>query len=117
MSDFKKKHDLVSLTREAERILEKYPERIPVIVEKAKKCDLPDIDKNKYLVPKDLTVGQFIHVIRKRTKLGPEQAIFIFVNNTLPISSMLMSQLYDEQKDASKFLFMVYNGESTFGDC
>jgi GABA(A) receptor-associated protein len=38
----------------------------------------------RYLVPADLTVGQFIYVVRKRIKLSPEKAIFVFVKNTLP---------------------------------
>ena len=32
----------------ADRIRAKYPDRIPVIVEKAPKSDAPDIDKKKY---------------------------------------------------------------------
>jgi GABA(A) receptor-associated protein len=47
------------------RIRAKYPDRIPVICEKALKSNLEDIDKKKYLVPSDLTVGQFVYVIRK----------------------------------------------------
>lgn len=39
---------------------------------------------HRYLVPSDLTVGQFVYVIRKRIKLSPEKAIFIFVKNVLP---------------------------------
>ena len=38
----------------------------------------------RYLVPADLTVGQFVYVIRKRIKLSSEKAIFIFVKNVLP---------------------------------
>jgi hypothetical protein len=38
----------------------------------------------RYLVPSDLTVGQFVYVIRKRIKLSPEKAIFIFTSNVLP---------------------------------
>ncbi|RWV87262.1 hypothetical protein GW17_00050761, partial [Ensete ventricosum] len=38
----------------------------------------------RYLVPADLTVGQFVYVVRKRIKLSAEKAIFIFVKNTLP---------------------------------
>jgi len=38
----------------------------------------------RYLVPADLTVGQFVYVVRKRIKLGAEKAIFVFINNTLP---------------------------------
>jgi len=35
-------------------------------------------------VPADLSVGQFTYVIRKRIRLPPEKAIFIFVNNYIP---------------------------------
>jgi GABA(A) receptor-associated protein len=101
---------------EAKRIRSKYPDRIPVIVEKAQNSDIPEIDKHKYLVPQDLTVGQFVYTIRKRIKLGPEQAIFIFVNNTLPPTASLMSQLYKEHKDEDQFIYCLYSGESTFGN-
>jgi hypothetical protein len=33
----------------ADRIRAKYPDRIPVIVEKAPKTDAPEIDKKKYV--------------------------------------------------------------------
>lgn len=38
----------------------------------------------RYLVPGDLTVGQFVYVIRKRIRVSPEKAIFMFVKNVLP---------------------------------
>lgn len=41
-------------------------------------------DNVRYLVPADLTVGQFVYVIRKRIKLSAEKAIFIFIDNVLP---------------------------------
>ena len=40
-------------------------------------------------MPADLTVGQFVYVIRKRIKLSSEKAIFIFVKNVLPPTGML----------------------------
>ncbi|KAL0443362.1 UNVERIFIED_CONTAM: Autophagy-related protein 8C-like [Sesamum latifolium] len=100
---------------EAARIREKYPDRIPVIVEKAERSDIPDIDKKKYLVPADLTVGQFVYVVRKRIKLSAEKAIFIFVKNVLPPTAAMMSAIYDENKDEDGFLYMTYSGENTFG--
>nr|GLL17688.1 uncharacterized protein LOC109154419 [Ipomoea trifida] len=100
---------------EAARIREKYPDRIPVIVEKAERSDIPDIDKKKYLVPADLTVGQFVYVVRKRIKLSAEKAIFIFVKNILPPTAAMMSAIYDEHKDEDGFLYMTYSGENTFG--
>ncbi|KAG6477051.1 hypothetical protein ZIOFF_066301 [Zingiber officinale] len=100
---------------EAVRIREKYPDRIPVIVEKADRSDIADIDKKKYLVPADLTVGQFVYVVRKRIKLSAEKAIFIFVKNTLPPTASMISAVYEEHKDEDGFLYMTYSGENTFG--
>ncbi|KAG2637276.1 autophagy-related protein 8A-like [Panicum virgatum] len=112
---FKMEHDLVKRQSESARIRDKYPDRIPVIVEKAGKTDVPEIDKKKYLVPADLTVGQFIYVVRKRIKLSPEKAIFVFVKDTLPPTASLMSAIYEENKDEDGFLYMTYSGENTFG--
>jgi GABA(A) receptor-associated protein len=100
---------------EAERIRAKYPDRVPVICEKADRSDIPDIDKKKYLVPADLTVGQFHYVIRKRIKLAPEKALFLFCDNNIPPNASLMSTVYEEQKDEDGFLYIKYSGESTFG--
>jgi len=94
----------------------KYPDRIPVIAEKSDKTSIADIDKKKYLVPADLTVGQFIYVIRKRIKLSPDAAIFIFINNQIPPSAAQMSQVYKEHADEDGFLYVTYSGESTFGE-
>ena len=111
-----KNHDLSVRTREAESIKMRHPERCPIIVTKAKKCvNVPDIDKHKYLVPLDLTVGQLVYVIRKRIKLRPEQAIFLFINNILPPTSELIGKIYNENKDNDGFLYVEYSGENTFG--
>jgi len=113
--EFKLNHTFEERCKESTKIITKYPERIPVIVEKQETSDVVDLDKNKYLVPWDLTVGQFVYVIRKRMKLPPEKAIFIFVNNQIPMQSMCMSNVYDEEKDRDGFLYIKYAGENTFG--
>ncbi len=86
-----------------------------VIVEKAPKSDAPDIDKKKFLVPSDITVGKFVYEIRKHMKLSPEKAIFLFVNNVLPPTAELMSHIYAKYKDEDGFLYITYSGENTFG--
>ncbi|CCF60542.1 hypothetical protein KAFR_0K01880 [Kazachstania africana CBS 2517] len=115
-SSFKTEFDFEKRKAEAERITSRFKNRIPVICEKAEKSDVPEIDKRKYLVPDDLTVGQFIYVIRKRILLPPEKAIFIFVNDTLPPTAALMSTVYQEHKDMDGFLYVTYSGENTFGN-
>ncbi|KAL4423822.1 hypothetical protein ABPG75_001123 [Micractinium tetrahymenae] len=112
---FKEEHPFEKRQAEAARIRDKYPDRIPVIVERADRSNIPDIDKKKYLVPADLTVGQFVYVIRKRIRVSPEQAIFMFVRNVLPPTAALMADVYADHKDEDNFLYITYSGENTFG--
>jgi GABA(A) receptor-associated protein len=58
----------------------------------------------RYLVPADLTVGQFVYVVRKRIKLSAEKAIFIFVKNTLPPTGL---PYHRGEKQNKTYLSMV----------
>lgn len=100
---------------ESTRILQRFSDRLPVICEKVENSDIQEIDKRKYLVPGDLTVGQFVYVVRKRIKLPSEKAIFMFVNDIVPPTAALMSSVYEEHKDEDGFLYVLYSGENTFG--
>ena len=114
--DFKRDFSFARRHEESTKIRDKYPNRIPLIVNKNPKCtNLSDITKKKYLVPIDLTVGQFIYVIRNRIKLPPEQALFVFVNETLPPTSQTIKDLYENHADEDGFLYMIYTGENVFG--
>ena len=114
---YKENNDFEKRFKESENIKKKYPTRIPVIVERFNKCkNIEEIDKNKYLVPDDLTASQLIYVIRKRIKIPPELAIFIFCGEgKLVNSGHTMRSIYDNYKDKDGFVYIVYSGESTFG--
>eukprot|EP00730_Choanoeca_flexa_P014502 TRINITY_DN6366_c0_g1_i1.p1 TRINITY_DN6366_c0_g1~~TRINITY_DN6366_c0_g1_i1.p1 ORF type:complete len:173 (+),score=12.41 TRINITY_DN6366_c0_g1_i1:188-706(+) len=106
---YKQKHDFGSRKHEADRIRKKYAEQYPVIVLRGKKCTLPPLDKNKFIVSGDMTLAQvseaqtnhepilgslrvlphqpihafgwmqFHHVIRSRSKLSASQSIYVYV--------------------------------------
>ena len=115
-SDFKCQHSFTNRLQESSRVLLKYPDRIPIICEKSKiQNNLPNIDKKKYLVPNDFTMGQFIYLIRKRINLKPEQSIFIFVNNKIISCSSTFGQIYETSKDNDGFLYLNYAQENVFG--
>ena len=105
----KEEHPLDVRKASSASIRAKHPDRIPVIVEKRQRdASLPEIDKKKFLVPSDLTVGQFVYVIRRRIRLSPEKALFIFVRNgTLPAAAALMSLIYEEYRDEDGFLYIT----------
>lgn len=72
--------------------------------------------QKKYLVPSDLTCGQFLYVVRKRLRIAPNEALFLLTSEgTVPSSSSLVSDLYREQKDDDGFLYLTYCGENVFG--
>jgi GABA(A) receptor-associated protein len=112
---FKKDHDFNTRLNEANRVLNKYPDRIPIICEKNNSSRLEHIDKNKYLVPCDLTLGQFIYVIRKRLKLPAEKAVFLFINGKIMRTSASLIEVYHNEKDKDNFLYITYSDENVFG--
>ena len=115
-SKFKEEFPFDKRKDESTRIMQKYPDRVPIICERGGTTDIPLIDKHKYLVPSDLLVGQFMHVIRKRLKLDSAKAIFLFINNrTLPSTSVTLGIIYEEHKDVDGFLYITYSGENAFG--
>jgi GABA(A) receptor-associated protein len=117
MTGFKDKYPFKQRKIDCTQILLKYPDRIPVICEKHPYSrGAPDIDKHKYLVGFDLTVGQFMSVIRKRMYLKPELALYIFINGSIPSNSSLLQNLFLDYKDDDGFLYINYDIENTFGN-
>ena len=97
------------------KLISKYPNKIPIIINKYADSTLPQLDKHKFIVPKDITIAQFNYIIRKRIKLDPSESIFIYINNLLPPSSSTINELYDMHKSDDGFLYITYTNENTFG--
>lgn len=104
------------IRKEVVLISQKYPNHIPIVV-RAKETALK-MSKNKFLVTGDVTVGQFLHVIRKRLEkqLLHTHALFIMVNNHIPPMSSLLSMVYATEADQDTgMLFFTLSQENTFG--
>jgi len=115
--DFKKKFSLEKRKDESSKIISKYADRVPIIIEKSRTAQSTkyDIKKHKYLVPSNFTMGEFMHTVRKRLLLAPELAIFVYINGSICSAGSVLSQLYKEHKDPDGFLYLVYSEETTFG--
>uniref|UniRef100_A0A6C0H7R2 Autophagy-related protein n=1 Tax=viral metagenome TaxID=1070528 RepID=A0A6C0H7R2_9ZZZZ len=104
------------IRKEVDLIKHKYPDYIPVVL-RTKDTSLQS-SKNKFLVTGDVTIGQFMHIIRRRLdkKLKPTQALYIFANNCIPPSSCLLSAVYISELDKETgMLFLTVCQENTFG--
>ena len=96
----------------SDKILLKYKNRVPIIVDT--KNDI-QLDKNKYIVPDDLTIAQFMFILKKRIFINSEQSVFLLCNNLLVTNTQLIKNVYYNNKDYDGFLYIIIALENTFG--
>jgi GABA(A) receptor-associated protein len=111
---FKSKKSFQERASESYNIMKKYPDKVPIICENYDKT-LPNLDRKKYLVPRDITLAEFMYIIRKRMKLDQSQGIFIFVNEKMLPTSYTINMIYETESDQDGFLYITVGGESVFG--
>ena len=113
LMDFQTKYSFDQRKFESFNILQKYHSRLPIILSYDNKEFY--LDKCKYLVPSNFTVGQFMFFLRQNIKLDSAKSIFIFVNKTIPPTNAVMSDIYNKYHDLDGFLYFSIKGENTFG--
>lgn len=114
MPDFSK--SLQERKQEIEIIKEKYPDKVFIYLEKNKYCkNINEINKHKYLCPKDMLFSQFIYIVRKRLKMTNKQSIIFFINNSIPNPTSSMLEIYQKNKNIDGFVYIEYTGENFFG--
>ena len=115
MTEFKEK-PLKQRQEEILRLLKKYPHKIPIHLEKNRSSLVGDMEKKKFLVPDELTVGQLLYTIRQRIKIRSEEALYIFFNKQLVNTNALMKEIYETHRSMDDdMLYGVYATENTFG--
>lgn len=112
--DYKLKKTFEERINESQTILKKYPDKIPVIINECSE-ELRDRVKRKMLLQTDMTVSQYLHSLRTKFSIKPEESVLIFVNGNLPTSTTLMSYLYDKYKEKDGFLYISVLKENVFG--
>ncbi|XP_072839951.2 microtubule-associated protein 1 light chain 3 gamma [Pogona vitticeps] len=115
---FKHRKPFASRKNEVAAIRIKFPGKVPVILERySKEKMLPALNKIKFLVPQELTVGQFVTIIRNRMSIGSTQAFHVLVNGNRSLVNMssTMAEVYATHHDEDGFLYMTYASQEMFG--
>ncbi|KAM6972471.1 LOW QUALITY PROTEIN: microtubule-associated protein 1 light chain 3 gamma [Aplochiton taeniatus] len=114
---FKQRKSFATRKQEVSIIRSKFPTKIPVIIERYQREKyLPPLDKTKFLVPQELSMTQFITIIRNRMSLMPSQAFYLLINNSgIASMSLTLAQVYKDHRDDDGFLYMTYASQEMFG--
>jgi len=93
------------------RLMKRYPDKLPIYV------DGENMLQNKFLVPYDITVSQFLHMLREKIQLGSTESIFLFFGKRREImaSNMIIREVYDRLKEEDDMLYAFYSKENVFG--
>jgi hypothetical protein len=101
---------------DAEKIRQKFPKKIPIILKKQKK-DSPELTKNKFLADGEMTIGSFLYTAKKYLPIRDrEKSFLLFIENQLMMPSKTIEEIDEEFcKDKKNFLVMNYAFENVFG--
>lgn len=114
---FKKENPILENRRkQSAELLSKYPNKVPVILEKDPKSNINEINKKKFLCPNRQTIAHFNAIIRGSAELDPTEALFLLINgNNSVIGDISMGEIYEKNKDEDGFLYIVYSSELAWG--
>jgi len=98
------------------KLINKYPDRVPIIIEQTKDIILPNY---KYLLPRNISISTFMSIIRTKMNITNKKAIFTFVKSSetyilIPMNKT-MGSVYDIHKHKDNFLYIKFGIENTFG--
>lgn len=114
MIPFRKRLTLDQRRAQFARVADRRPQHVPVILEPGTHDTRP-CDKEKFLVPHDLSVAQFAYVVRKRLKMDSAEALFLLVDRRIPATTATFASLYAACSSEDGFLYVTYTFENAFG--
>lgn len=105
--------------QECKKIMAKYPDKLPVIVDRLKNTD-PQLDKTKFLCPNNITIQDLISIVRARLEkssimFNQSHALFFFIDNKIIVPFHTLNTLYREHANEDGYLYITYSKEETFG--
>ncbi|CAD8204738.1 unnamed protein product [Paramecium pentaurelia] len=114
---YKDSHNLEERKKRVQEQLAKYPEMIPIIVEKIPGCKLPQLQKVKFLVNSSFSFNEFKNTIKKKLNLDEKTStLFMYCGKSLMNEHDKLRNIYDQYKDPDDgFLYLQYADAETFG--
>lgn len=95
------------------KIIEDFPKSRPLIVYPLTARD-PKIEKNKYVVPINICMSEFICKVKKY--INTRDSLFFFINKKMIDCVSTVGEIYNKYKsEEDGFLYITYTRENAFG--
>ena len=104
---------------ESDKIMRKFPNKIPVIIELSNLCmtKIKDIDDKKYLLDKDVEIFEFMTIIRKKINLDHDNVIILMTDNGyIPNTTETINDVYLEHHNGDGFLYLTFSAQKMYGE-
>ena len=113
---YKKNQSREEREKESAQLRIKYPDKVPVVLEKDPASKIVELKKTKYLLPKKSTVNQFQENIRRKAEIPGESALFLQARTKYSLAGeKTMEEVYNSYKDKDGFLYIMYATELIYG--
>jgi hypothetical protein len=91
------------------RTLKNYPSQVPVIVAKANRSGLRELENFKLLLPASSKVSDIVQYINEKLKRPIHAPLYIYVDSdVIAASDSTLARLYQEYRDDDYFLYLSY---------
>lgn len=114
--------------KQSDKIINKYQDKCPIYLSFDSNITLNlnnnKTNLNKYIVTNDLTLGQFLTIVRKKINFTSMETLTLFIeeykndklkSTILATNSSTIGELYHKNKDADGFLYLKAVKENVFG--
>lgn len=110
MSKFKELHALEDRKTQSKKILADTLNRVPVILEKARKSAMQDLPHSKFLCPPKYSVDKLVLRLKRKLGLPKGLQLFLFASTSelLP-GPEIIGRVYDSCKEEDNFLYITYS--------
>lgn len=97
---------------EVRKVISRFPDKVPLIIERRYGVDIPKVGKSRFLAPLDLTIDQLIFIVRTRMCESYKHDIYLYVGDRMLQLQQLVGDIYSMFKDREDgFLYLSYSNK------
>jgi len=114
--EFKMSVPFVTRKAQSEKILNMYPDKKPVVIEKSTVSNVLKMDKSRFIINENLTLAHIMKIVRQNISMTETDALYLFIDKgETPSLNKTISELYNKHADRDGFLYITYCSENCFG--